>query len=75
MAAIPLLFTPIDLRGVRLKNRIVLSPMLTYSGRNGHLSDWHLVHIGKFAVSGVGLVFVESTPTGCRGREPARNST
>ena len=61
MAATPLLFTPIDLRGVRLKNRIVLSPMLTYSGRNGHVSDWHLAHIGKFAVSGVGLVFVEST--------------
>lgn len=59
--AVPMLFTPLDLRGVHLKNRIVLAPMLTYSGHNGHISDWHLAHIGKFATSGVGLIFVEST--------------
>ncbi len=43
-----LLFTPIELRGIRLKNRIVLSPMLTYSCIDGNLSDWHLVHLGKY---------------------------
>ncbi|WP_059415364.1 NADH:flavin oxidoreductase/NADH oxidase [Cupriavidus basilensis] len=62
------LFSPLQLRGVTLKNRIVLAPMLTYSARNGFISDWHLVHLGKFAVGGVGLVFMESTkvdPRGC----------
>lgn len=67
-AVTPLLFSPLDLRGVRLKNRIVLAPMLTYSARHGHVTDWHLVHLGKFATGGVGLVFMESTkvdPRGC----------
>lgn len=67
MGTTPLLFTPLDLRGVHLKNRIVLSPMLTYSGRNGHLNDWHFMHIGKYAVSGVGLIFVESTKVDAAG--------
>lgn len=63
-----LLFTPIELRGVKLRNRIVVAPMLTYQARNGHLTDWHLIHYGKFAIGGAGLVFVESTkvdPRGC----------
>jgi 2,4-dienoyl-CoA reductase-like NADH-dependent reductase (Old Yellow Enzyme family) len=53
---------------VTLRNRIVLSPMLTYQARNGQINDWHLVHLGKYAVSGTGLVFMESTkvdPRGC----------
>jgi 2,4-dienoyl-CoA reductase-like NADH-dependent reductase (Old Yellow Enzyme family) len=63
-----LLFSPLELRGLRLRNRIVLSPMLTYSGQRGHVTDFHLMHLGKFAVGGTGLVFVESTkvdPRGC----------
>lgn len=63
-----LLFTPMDLRGVRLKNRIVLSPMLTYSAVDGWVNDWHFMHLGKYAVGGSGLVFMESTkvdPRGC----------
>jgi 2,4-dienoyl-CoA reductase-like NADH-dependent reductase (Old Yellow Enzyme family) len=63
-----LLFTPLDLRGVRLKNRIVLSPMLTYSATDGKLNDWHFMHLGKYAAGGSGLVFMESTkvdPRGC----------
>ena len=62
------LFSTIDLRGVRLKNRIVLSPMLTYAAQNGHVTDSHLAHLAKFAVGGAGLVFMESTkvdPRGC----------
>lgn len=62
------LFAPMDLRSLRLKNRIVLSPMLTYSATQGHISDWHFMHLGKFAAGGVGLVFMESTkldPRGC----------
>lgn len=63
-----LLFTPIKIRGVSFRNRVVLAPMLTYSANLGHISDWHLTHLGKFAVGGVGLVFMESTkvdPRGC----------
>ena len=63
-----LLFSPLEIRGLRLKNRIVLAPMLTYSAVQGHVTDWHLAHLGKFAVGGTGLVFMESTkvdPRGC----------
>lgn len=62
------LFSPLQIRGVTLKNRIVLSPMLQYCADNGHVNDWHLMHYGKFAAGGAGLVFVESTkvdPRGC----------
>jgi 2,4-dienoyl-CoA reductase-like NADH-dependent reductase (Old Yellow Enzyme family) len=62
------LFSPLRLRDITLRNRIVLAPMLTYSAKNGMPSDWHLAHYGKFAVGGAGLVFVESTkvdPRGC----------
>jgi 2,4-dienoyl-CoA reductase-like NADH-dependent reductase (Old Yellow Enzyme family) len=63
-----MLFSPITLRNVRLKNRIVLSPMLTYSAVDGNLNEWHLMHLGKYAAGGCGLVFMESTkvdPRGC----------
>ena len=63
-----MLFSPLQLREVKLKNRIVLSPMLTYSATAGYINNSHLVHIGKFAAGGTGLVFVESTkvdPRGC----------
>ncbi|MBO9352375.1 NADH:flavin oxidoreductase/NADH oxidase [Bordetella petrii] len=62
------LFSPLRLRGLTLRNRIVLAPMLTYQARNGHVTDWHLAHLAKFAVGGAGLVFMESTkvdPRGC----------
>ena len=49
-----LLFTPMDLRGVRLRNRIVVSPMLTYSAKNGYADDWHFIHYGRFATGGAG---------------------
>ncbi|MEZ5764524.1 MAG: NADH:flavin oxidoreductase/NADH oxidase [Xanthobacteraceae bacterium] len=63
-----LLFTPMDLRGVRLRNRIVVSPMLTYAAKNGFAHDWHLIHYGRFATGGAGLIMMESTkadPRGC----------
>ena len=62
------LFSPLTIRGVTLKNRIVLSPMLQYCATNGHLNEWHFMHYGKYAAGGTGLVFVESTkvdPRGC----------
>jgi 2,4-dienoyl-CoA reductase-like NADH-dependent reductase (Old Yellow Enzyme family) len=62
------LFSPITLRGLMLANRIVISPMCQYSANKGSASDWHLMHLGKFAVSGVGLVIVEATHVEDRGR-------
>ena len=66
--ATQLLFRPIELRGVRARNRIVVSPMCQYSARDGHVSDWHLVHLGKFAQGGAGIVFMEATAVESRGR-------
>ncbi|HSU78733.1 MAG TPA: NADH:flavin oxidoreductase/NADH oxidase, partial [Burkholderiales bacterium] len=63
-----LLFEPIELRGVKARNRIVVSPMCQYSARDGHVTDWHLVHLGKFAQGGAGIVFVEATAVEARGR-------
>src|SRR4051812_23339189 len=62
------LFSPIKLRGLELDNRIVVSPMCQYSAEDGSASDWHLMHLGQFAVSGVGLVILESTHVEARGR-------
>ncbi len=64
----PLLFQPVELRGLRPRNRIVISPMCQYSAQDGHVSDWHLVHLGKFAQGGAGIVFVEATAVERRGR-------
>ena len=56
-----LLFSPMRLRGVTLRNRVVVSPMAQYSAKDGVASDWHMVHLGKFALGGAGLVFTEAT--------------
>ena len=67
MTDLPLLFTPIELRSVRLPNRIVVSPMCQYSCTDGMLNDWHFVHLAKFAVGRAGLIFFEAsavTPDG-----------
>jgi len=64
----PLLFQSVQLRDVRARNRIVVSPMCQYSAQDGHVSDWHLVHLGKFAQGGAGIVFVEATAVEKRGR-------
>jgi 2,4-dienoyl-CoA reductase-like NADH-dependent reductase (Old Yellow Enzyme family) len=62
------LFSPIALRGLTLPNRIVVSPMCQYSAVKGSATDWHLMHLGKFAVSGAGLVIIEATHVEARGR-------
>ncbi len=64
----PLLFQEISLREVKARNRIVVSPMCQYSAQNGQVTDWHLVHLGKFAQGGAGIVFVEATAVERRGR-------
>src|SRR5438128_5599999 len=62
-----LLFSPMTIRGVTLKNRIVVPPMHQYSAVKGFPTDWHLMNAGKFAAGGAGLVVVESTKVERRG--------
>ena len=62
------LFSPIALGGVTLPNRIVVSPMCQYSATDGTMSDWHTMHLGQFAVGGVGLIIVEATGVEAAGR-------
>lgn len=64
----PRLFTPIQLGGVTLSNRIVVSPMCQYSAQEGRMTDWHLMHLGQFACSGAGLMMVEATGVTPEGR-------
>ncbi|MGR3425639.1 MAG: NADH:flavin oxidoreductase/NADH oxidase [Pseudooceanicola nanhaiensis] len=63
-----LLFSELALRGLTLKNRVVISPMCQYTAQNGHVNDWHIVQYGRFAVGGAGLVFVEATIVSEEGR-------
>src|ERR1700738_3278366 len=62
-----LLFSPLAIRGVTLRNRIVVPPMHQYSAVKGFPTDWHLMNSGKFAAGGAGLVVVESTKVERRG--------
>ena len=64
----PLLFQEVSLREVKARNRIVVSPMCQYSAKDGQVGDWHLAHLGKFALGGAGIVFVEATAVERRGR-------
>ncbi|MEO7275205.1 MAG: NADH:flavin oxidoreductase/NADH oxidase [Vicinamibacterales bacterium] len=66
--AAPALFTPIRLRDVTLKNRIVVSPMCQYSSEDGFANDWHLVHLGSRAVGGAAAVLTEATAVTADGR-------
>ncbi|MBR0781883.1 NADH:flavin oxidoreductase/NADH oxidase [Bradyrhizobium iriomotense] len=68
MSPTPLLFAPIQLRELSLKNRIVVSPMATYSAIDGFATDWHVGHIAKLAAGGAGLVFVEQSSVNLQGR-------
>jgi len=62
------LLSPLTMRGVTLRNRIVMSPMCQYSATEGLADDWHLVHLGSRAVGGVALVVVEATAVTRDGR-------
>jgi anthraniloyl-CoA monooxygenase len=61
--AVPPMFTPFQMRGVTLKNRIVVSPMAQYSCVDGLPADYHLVHLGARAMGGAGMVVAEMTCT------------
>ena len=68
MPSTPLLFTPLTLRSITLRNRIVVSPMCQYSAEDGFANEWHFVHLGSRAVGGAGLVFTEATAVSPEGR-------
>jgi 2,4-dienoyl-CoA reductase-like NADH-dependent reductase (Old Yellow Enzyme family) len=64
----PGIFTPLDLGGITLPNRIVVSPMCQYCADDGSMNDWHLVHLGHLAYSGAWLLMVEATHVTREGR-------
>lgn len=63
-----LLFSPIKLRGLTLDNRIVLSPMCQYAAQDGLASDWHIAHLGTYALGNLGLAITEATAVEPKGR-------
>lgn len=68
MSEAPKLFTPLDVRGVTLPNRIAVSPMAQYSADNGYPVSYHHLHYGKFAQGKPGLIIVEATAVTREGR-------
>jgi 2,4-dienoyl-CoA reductase-like NADH-dependent reductase (Old Yellow Enzyme family) len=65
----PHLFRPLAVRGLTLKNRVVISPMCQHAANEANAAtDWHLVHLGKFALGGAALIFTESTAVRPEGR-------
>ncbi|MEM8852856.1 MAG: bifunctional salicylyl-CoA 5-hydroxylase/oxidoreductase [Pseudomonadota bacterium] len=64
----PPMFAPFRLRGMELKNRVVVSPMAQYKAVDGTPTDWHLIHYGERAKGGAGLVYTEMTCVSPEGR-------
>ncbi|WP_461071771.1 NADPH dehydrogenase NamA [Spirosoma horti] len=62
------LFSPLSIRSIQLKNRLVVSPMCQYSSEDGFSTDWHLVHLGSRAVGGAGLIITEAAAISPEGR-------
>lgn len=67
--AAPKLFEPFTLKGITARNRIVVSPMCQYQSEHGSPTDWHIVHMGRYAIGGAGIVFYEETAVEDRGRK------
>ena len=67
-ATTPKLFEPVKLRDLTLPNRVVVSPMCTYSATDGLANEFHLVHLGQFALGGAGLILAEATAVSPEGR-------
>src|SRR3954454_2509240 len=65
---IPPMFTPFNLRGMAVPNRVVVSPMDMYSAADGTPNDFHLVHLGSRALGGAGLIVTEMTCVSAQGR-------
>ena len=64
----PPMFTPFQVRGVTLRNRVVVSPMATYSATDGLPNDFHLIHYGSRSLGGAAMVFTEMTCISPEGR-------
>ncbi len=62
------LFSPITYREITFKNRIAVSPMSQYRAIDGYANDWHMVHLGRFAMGGAGLIYAEATAVEAEGR-------
>lgn len=71
---IPSLFQPLTVRGVTLQNRIILSPLCQYSVQDGHLTPWHMAHLGGIILRGPGLAFIEATAVLPEGRITPQDS-
>ena len=67
------LFSPLEVGGLHLPNRIVIAPMCQYSAEDGRATDWHLIHLGQLALSGAGLLIIEATGVVPEGRIPAHD--
>ena len=66
------LFTPLQMRGLTLPNRVIVAPMCQYSATEGVVGDWHLMHIGQYAVGGHGLFIAEAAAVNAAGRISTR---
>lgn len=64
----PALFTPLEIAGLTLRNRIVLSPMCQYYAVDGAITEWHMAHHSRFALGGLGAALVEATGVTPEGR-------
>jgi 2,4-dienoyl-CoA reductase-like NADH-dependent reductase (Old Yellow Enzyme family) len=64
----PTLFQPLQIRGMALQNRFVVSPMCQYSAEDGHLTDWHFAHLSQFVIRGSALTIVEASGVTANGR-------
>ncbi len=62
------LFSPLELGGITLPNRIAVAPMCQYSAEDGVATDWHMMHLGSMAMSGAGLVVLEASSVEAIGR-------
>lgn len=64
----PVLFTPLSVGSLAMRNRIVIAPMCQYSAVDGCMTDWHLIHLGNLALSGAALLTIEATAVLPEGR-------
>ena len=62
------LFTPLNVGGLELANRIVIAPMCQYSAIEGCMTDWHVIHLGHLALSGASLLTIEASAVEAVGR-------
>jgi 2,4-dienoyl-CoA reductase-like NADH-dependent reductase (Old Yellow Enzyme family) len=62
------LFSPLEVGGLKLDNRIVIAPMCQYSAEDGCMTDWHTIHLGHLALSGAALLTIEATGVTPEGR-------